>query len=137
MRVEITDLGNGNNVILDHTIPAGLIPTVCGPKDGWKVNSSGTAHKYKNLTGQIQPGCAPGSALGINGANAKDQTAKLKGVKHVIKGKNGTYDAGGIVGPFRVVVVYGGGAEGAAGQCAEYTFGPAQCVLKGTNMKCK
>jgi hypothetical protein len=40
LRVEVTDLGAGNAVILDHTIPPGLIPNVCGPKDGWKVNGS-------------------------------------------------------------------------------------------------
>jgi hypothetical protein len=135
MRVQITDIGAGSAVILDHTIPAGTVPTVCGPKDGWKVNGSGTSHKYKNLTDTLQPGCAPGSALGIGKAGAKDGTAKLKGVKHKIGGKNGTY--GPVVGPFQVVVVYGGGAEEAAGQCAEVTFAPAQCVTKGTNVKCK
>lgn len=139
MRVEITDLG-GAGVILDHTIPAGLVPTICGPKDGWKVNSSGTSHKYKNLTDQLQPGCVANSALGIFGANAKDLTAKLKGVKHKIKGKNGTY---GPVsnGPFRIVVVYGDAPEGAAGQCSEVTFTGVgtDCKLNGagTTLNCK
>jgi hypothetical protein len=135
MRVQVTDLGAASLVILDHTIPAGLVPTVCGPKDGWKVNGTGTSHKYSNQTDSLQPGCVANSALGIGKAGAKDLTAKLKGVKHKVGGKNGTY--GPVVGPFHVVVVYGGGAEEAAGQCAEVTFAPAQCVTKGTNVKCK
>jgi hypothetical protein len=137
MRVEITDLGAGNAVILDHTIPGGMVPTICGPKDGWKVNGSGTSQKYGNATDSLQPGCVGGSALGISKAGAKDLTSKSKGIKHKIGAKNGTY--GPATGPFRVVVIYGGGAEGAAGQCAEVTFSPLQCTFNGsgTTLKCK
>jgi hypothetical protein len=137
MRIEITDLGAGGAVILDHTIPGGLLPNVCGPKDGWKVNGAGTAQKFATKTDSIPPGCAPGSALGIAKALAKDATAKLKGVKHKAIGKNGTY--GPVVGPLRVVVVYGGAAEGLAGQCAEINFTALQCSFNGsgTTLKCK
>jgi len=51
-------------------------------------------------------------------------------VGHKIQGKNGNF--GPAVGPFRVVVVYGGTAESAAGQCSEVTFTGAQCVLNGS-----
>jgi hypothetical protein len=137
MRVEITDLGAGNAVILDHTIPAGLLPNACGPKDGWKVNGSGTSQKFATATDSIPPGCVAASALGIAKAQAKDGSAKLKGVSHKVGGKNGTY--GRAVGPFRVVVIYGGPAEGAAGQCADHTFAPASCTTNGsgTGIKCK
>lgn len=137
MRVEITDLGAGNAVVLDHTIPAGLVPTACGAKDGWKVNGSGTAEKYSNFTDQLQPGCVANSALGISGAKVVDKTAVLKGVGHKVSGKNGTY--GPVTGPFRVVVVYGGGTEEATGQCAEHTFSGAACTSNGsgTVLKCK
>lgn len=137
MRVMITDIGAGNAVILDHTIPGGLVPTVCGPNDGWKTNGSGTSKKYANLTNQLQPACVPGSALGLAKAQAKDKTATLQGVQHKIQGKNGTYSP--VTGPFKVTVVYGGAAEAAAGQCSEITFTGAQCVVNGsgTTRQCK
>jgi hypothetical protein len=135
MRVEITDLGAGSAVILDHTIPAGLLPNACGPKDGWKVNSSGTTQKFATKTDSIPPGCLAGSALGIAKALAKDLTAKLKGVKHKVIGKNGTYAP--VTGPLRVVVVYGGAAEGAGGQCTEITFTGPQCTFNGSGTTLK
>lgn len=137
MRVEITDLGAGNAVILDHTIPGGLLPNLCGPSDGWTVNGTGTKQKFSTITNSIPPGCVPGSALGIFKAQGVDGTANLKGVKHKVLGKNATY--GPVTGPFRVVVVYGGAPEGAAGQCAEHTFLPASCTPNGsgTVLKCK
>jgi hypothetical protein len=75
--------------------------------------------------------------LKISKAGIKDKTAQLKGVGHKIQGKNGNF--GPAVGPFRVVVVYGGAAEQAAGQCSEVTFTGAQCVLNGsgTTLTCK
>lgn len=137
IRVEVTDLGAGNAVILDHTIPGGLAPNVCGAKDGWKVNGSGTSHKFATSTNSLPAGCLAGSALGIGKVQAKDGTAATKGVKHKFTGKNGTY--GPVTGPFRVVVVYGGAPEGAAGQCAEVTFTGGQCSFNGngTALKCK
>jgi hypothetical protein len=137
MRVEITDLGAGNAVVLDHTIPAGLVPNVCGPSDGWKVNGSGTSEKFSTITDSLPPGCLAGSANQIPKAQVNDKTAALKGVQHKLQGKNGTF--GPVVGPFRVVVVYGGAPEGAAGQCSEVTFTGAQCTLNGagTTLQCK
>jgi hypothetical protein len=137
MRVQIVDLGNNDAVVLDHTIPAGLIPTACGPKDGWKVNGSGTTEKYANLTNSIQPACLAGSSQSIVKASAKDKTATLKGVGHKVQGKAGTF--GTLTGPFRVTVVYGGIAEQALGQCSEVNFTGPQCVLNGsgTTLTCK
>jgi len=137
MRVEITDLGNGGNVVLDHTIPAGLVPNACGPKDGWKENPPMTSEKFSTITDSIPPGCVAGSSQGITKAQSIDKTAVLKGVKHKLQGKTGTFSP--LVGPFRVVVVYGGGAEQAAGQCSETTYTAPQCVLNGsgTTLKCK
>lgn len=137
MRVEVTDLGNNSNVVVDHTIPAGLVPTACGIKDGWKVNGSGTSEKYSNYTDMIQPGCVAGSGNSITKAGVNDKTAVLKGVSHKVQAKNGTF--GTLVGPFRVVVVYGGGAEEAGGQCSERTFSGAECALNGsgTTLTCK
>jgi hypothetical protein len=137
MRVQVVDLGNNASVVLDHVIPAGLVPTVCGASDGWKQNGSGTSEKYANLTNTVQPGCLAGSSEGITGAASKDKTAALKGVGHKIKAKGGTFDSPAIVGPLRVVVVYGGGAEEAAGQCSEVNFTPLQCVNGVTKFSCK
>ena len=135
MRVQVVDLGAGPAVILDHTIPGGLVGTQCGPTDGWKVNATLTSHGYKNVTNTIPGGCAPGSGQGINKAKGKDQTGKLKGVKFGVKGANGTYSP--ITGPLGVTVVLGGAAESAAGQCAENSFTALQCLVTATKVKCK
>lgn len=137
MRVQIVDVGASNAVVLDHTIPGGAVGTHCGVKDGWKTNNALTSQSYKNLTDQLPPVCAAGSALGIAKAQAKDKTAKLLGLQHKVLGKDGNY--GPVVGPFRVSVAYGGATESAAGQCSEVTFAPAQCVANayGTTVKCK
>jgi hypothetical protein len=138
MRLQLVDLGAGNSVLFDYTVPGGLVPTICGPKDGWKTNPGLTVQKYGNKTNQNQnSACGLGSALGITGAQAKDKTAKLKGAAFQVKGKNGTY--GPVVGPLRMTVVLGGAAESAGGQCGQQTFAPANCVLSGggKTLKCK
>jgi hypothetical protein len=135
MRLRLVDLGAGSAVLLDVQIPGGAVPNPCGLTDGWKTNALLTSQKFKTTTNSLPPGCIAGSALGIHQAVAQDKTAKLKGGKFKVKGKNGTYAPA--VGPFRVTVVLGGAAEGAAGQCAEHTFGPADCTLGGTTLKCK
>lgn len=138
MRLQLVDLGANSSVLFDYVVPGGPVPTACGPKDGWKTNPALTAQKYGNKTNQNQNGfCAPASAFGINGAQAKDKTAKLKGAAFQVKGKNGTY--GPVVGPLRMTVVLGGPAESAGGQCGHQTFAPANCVLSGggKTLKCK
>jgi hypothetical protein len=137
MHVRLDDLGNNNAVLFDYTIPGGGVPQ-CGLKDGWKTNSALTSQKYLNKTNQDPTAsCAPGSALGIQGAQAQDKTAKLGGATFKAKGKNGTY--GPAVGPVRLTVVLGGAAEGAAGQCAVLEFPAANCSLGsgGKTLKCK
>ncbi len=141
LRVQITDLGAGSAIILDHTLAGGLIPTdPCGPTDGWTVNGSGTTQKYANVSTGVPyafPVCDPGSALGISKGQAKDKTAQSKGVQHKVQGKNGNY--GPVVGPLRVTVVYGGAPESAAGQCTQHTFPAPNCTFNGsgTSFKCK
>ncbi len=137
MRLQIVDIGNGGNVLLDHTIPGGVVPNACGAKDGWKANSPLTSEKFATKTGVIPPGCFPGSALGILQAQAQDKTAKLKGGKFKVKGKNGTYVPA--VGPFRMTVVLGGAFEASGGQCAQHTFPAPNCVVGGggKQIKCK
>jgi hypothetical protein len=138
LRIQLTDLGAGNAIILDHTIPGGLVPTICGLTDGWSVSGpGGTTQKYANFTDQIQPACVLNSALGIYKGQVKDKTASAKGVQHKAQGKNGNY--GPVVGPLRVTVVYGGAAESAAGQCTQHTFPALSCTFNGsgTSFKCK
>ena len=136
MRIQLVDLGAAGNVIFDYVVPGGLRPTACGAKDGWKSNNSSTAQGYTNKTNQNQnDACAAGSALGINKAQAKDQTAKLKGAPFQVKGKGGTY--GPVVGPVRMTVVLGGAAEGAAGQCGHFDFPACTTAGGGNTVKCK
>jgi hypothetical protein len=137
MRIQIVDIGNGGTVLLDHTIPGGVVPNACGPKDGWKANTPLTSEKFATKTNAIPAGCLPGSALGIGQAQAQDKTAKMKGGKFKVKGKNGTYVPA--VGPFRMTVVLGGPAEAAGGQCAQHTFAAPNCVVGGggKQIKCK
>jgi hypothetical protein len=130
MRIQIVDRGSADNVVVDYTIPGGLVATACGPKDGWKTNSALTAQKYANKTNQNQSlACAAGSAHGINAAQVQDKTAKTKGAAFKVKGKNGPYAP--VVGPLRMTVVLGGAAEGAAGQCGQHTFSALACVASG------
>ena len=123
------------------SIPGGIVPNPCGPKDGWKANGPLTSAKFATKTNTIPPlspvVCAPGSALGIAQAQAQDKTAKLKGASFKVKGKNGTYAPA--IGPFRMTVVLGGLFEGAVGQCAQHTFPAPNCVTSGggKQIKCK
>ena len=136
MRVQLVDIGAGSTVLLDYVVPGGLVPTACGPKDGWKTKP--TSAKYANKTNQNQNfACGVGTALGIGQAQAQDKTAKSKGASFKVKGKNGTYAPA--VGPFRMTVVLGGLAESAGGQCAQHTFPAPNCVTKpgGSQIKCK
>jgi hypothetical protein len=137
MRVQIVDLGAGSTVLLDHTIPGGVVPNVCGAKDGWKANGPLTSEKFATKTNVIPPACLAGSALGIGQAQAQDKTAKSKGAAFKVKGKNGTYAPA--VGPFRMTVVLGGAFEGASGQCAQHTFPAPNCATSGggKQIKCK
>ncbi len=137
MRVQIVDIGAGSTVLLDHTIPGGVVPNACGLKDGWKVNGPLTSAKFGTKTNSIPAACLAGSALGIGQAQAQDKTAKSKGGAFKVKGKNGTYAPA--VGPFRMTVVLGGPAESAGGQCAHHTFPAPNCVTKpgGNQIKCK
>ncbi|MCC6765931.1 MAG: thrombospondin type 3 repeat-containing protein [Deltaproteobacteria bacterium] len=137
MRVQIVDLGAGSAVIFDHYIPPGLVPNICGPKDGWKTNGTFTSMKFATKLDAVPPGCVGGSALGIGQAQAQDKTAKSKGASFKVKGKNGTYAPA--VGPFRMTVVLGGPVHQAAGQCAQHTFPAPNCVTKpgGSQIKCK
>ena len=137
MRVQIVDLGADGAVVLDHRIPDGAVANACGEKDGWKTNSSLTSQKFASKTDAVPPLCVPGSGLGIVQAEAMDQTARGKGGKFKLKGKNGTYAPA--TGPFRVSVALGGAEESAAGQCVEHTFAAGECVLNGsgTTLDCK
>ena len=137
MRLQLVDLGAGNAVLFDYVVPGGLVPQ-CGPKDGWKTNSTLTAQKYLDKT-NMNPNsaCGAGTALGIGSAQAKDKTAQLKGAAFQVKGKNGTY--GPVTGPLRLSVALGGAAESAGGQCGQFTFPASSCVLSGggKTLKCK
>jgi hypothetical protein len=137
MRVQIVDLGAANTVIFDHYIPPGVVPNICGPKDGWKTNGTFTSMKFATKTNSVPPGCIAGSALGIGQAQAQDKTAKSKGASFKVKGKNDTYAPA--VGPFRMTVVLGGPLHQAGGQCAQHTFPAPNCVTKpgGSQIKCK
>jgi hypothetical protein len=132
LRLELVDVGAAAT-LLDHSIPGGTVGTHCGAKDGWTANANGTSQRYKNLTDQIPPGCAPSSGLGIARVKAKDRSASLAGVKVRLSGRNGSY--GPVVGPLRITVVLGGPAESAAGQCGTHTF--AACTFSGTTVVCR
>src|SRR4030095_6789853 len=104
----------------------------------WKSSTAATSQGYGNKTNQNQnAACAAGSALGINKAQAKDQTAKLKGAPFQVKGKNGPYAP--VVGPARLTIALGGAAEGAAGQCGHLDFPAPNCSTGGggNTFKCK
>lgn len=138
LRVQVTDLGVvGGRVVLDHTIPGGLVPSPCGPQDGWTSSPAASLQSYFNGTGSIPPACLAKSSLGIGKAKVKGDLTTGKAFTHDVRGRGRVYSP--VVGPFRVVVVYGGTAEGDAGQCTEYEFGVAECVYnrRHTSLSCK
>jgi len=134
LRVEVTDLGHGGHVVLDHEVPAGLVPTACGPRDGW--TNRGRTERYVNRTNAVQPACTAASGRGVTRVGTQDRTARNKGVRHVVKIRDG--GLGYLYGPFRVVVVYGGSAEAQAGQCSEVLYDSARCTTTrtGTRIVC-
>lgn len=136
MLLHIEDLGVGM-ALFGQVIPGGVVPNACGAKDGWKTNPPLTSQKFATKTDALPLGCFAGSAHGIAQAQVLDKTAKTKGAKFKVKGKNGPYAPA--TGPFRVTVVLGGPAERAAGQCAQHTFAAEDCVRnkKGTAITCK
>ena len=88
-------------------------------------------HRYRSTTNALPPGCVAGSGLGVFGVNATDATARLKGVKVTVKGRNGTY--GPVTGPLTVEIGLGGSAEQMGGQCGEQAL---TCTVSGTKAKC-
>lgn len=133
LRVEITDLGNSGLVLFDQVVPTVARPTTCGAKDGWKVSKSGTFEKYLNRTNALPPDCIAAPGDDIVRAHVKDNTRGRHGVSHGMLVKRRT--PGFIAGPFRVVVVYGGNAEAAAGQCSEATYDSSNCYWSPDTMK--
>jgi hypothetical protein len=133
MRIRVADLGAGGAVILDHFIPGADAGAPCGPDDGWRTNAALTNQSYKNVTNAVPPACSAGSALGIAKAKAQDQTARLKGARFKVTGRNGTY--GPAVGPVRVTVVLGGLSEQMAGQCGEQVL--SACTRTTSTLNCK
>lgn len=137
LRVQVTDLGRGGRVVVDHEIPAGLVPTACGALDGWRLGSGGRSQKYTNRTNAVPPSCTVASGRGVTRARLQDRSDRSKGVRHVLQVRDG--DLGYLDGPFRVVVVYGGSAEGQAGQCSEVLYDGARCttIQRGTRITCE
>lgn len=57
-------------------VPSGGPGSGCMPKDGWAVNGSLTAYKYRNFSGALPPTCAPGSAQGLTSFFVTDTRAR-------------------------------------------------------------
>lgn len=138
MRVRVEDVGAGDAVVLDITMPAGPVgsPEHCGPLDGWKRVHSGTTQTYTNKSGEmLPPKCTTDSSRGIVQAKAKDNTARGQGAEFVLKGRGGRY--GPVTGPLRLTVTLGGASEAAAGQVGQHQFQVSECARTGTKMRCR
>ena len=137
MRLQIVDVGAGGTILLDHTIPGGVVPNACGPKDGWKSQRAAHQREVRDQDGRHSGALHPGLGARHQPGAGAGQDRQGKGAKFKIKGKNGTYAPA--VGPFRMTVVLGGPAESSGGQCAQHTFPAPSCVTGGggKQIKCK
>jgi hypothetical protein len=137
VQILVEDLGAGNAAIFDLTADTTPVPggAGCGPDDGWKANGAGTTFTYKNKSGALPPGCAPGSANGLSLIKVKDKRAKGGGIAIKAKAKDANIPA--VVGPLRFTVVLGASAaQGTAGECGGIPFAASECSAKATGMKC-
>jgi len=107
-------------------IPSGGPGTGCGPRDGWKLGSRGTA-VYRNVSGAFPPACAPGSASGLVTARVRQGALDVQ-----VAVKRATVPA--VAGP--VVVTYGNPAA-PSGQCGIWTSAAAPCVPRGSKLRCR
>lgn len=83
LHIYVADSGGA---LFDLSLPGG---NGCIPGDGW--TSAGTAWKYRNKSGALPPGCAPGSARGIASVLIKDaRLAAKSALQFKIKAKNAT-----------------------------------------------
>lgn len=136
-QILIEDAGAGNAVLfeLSHaTVPVPGGPG-CGPDDGWSVNTAGTTYKYKNKSGALPPGCAPGSANGLQAIKLKDKRATRQQILFTIKVKNGTIP-GSVVGPLRATLVTAADAgAGVAGDCGGIVN--SNCTISPDKVQCE
>jgi len=74
--------------LFDLSIPPGA---GCNLTDGWFITSPGTAPtwRYRNRSGALPPGCAPGSALGIESVQVRDRRARANdALQFKVKARN-------------------------------------------------
>ena len=81
-------LADAAGPLIDVSLPAGA---GCAATDGWTTYPAGasTTWQYRNDSGALPPGCAPGSARGIELVQIKDRRASLKAaLQFKIKARN-------------------------------------------------
>jgi hypothetical protein len=130
--VRVEDAGG---LLFEVNIPGGSIgSSLCGSRDGWAVggNPSAPIWKYKNKSGALPPGCAPGSAKGVFSAFLKDRrTSGSSALLFGVKAKRTTLDSVPTLPLTRVQAIIALAAEPSpgvasgqaiAGQCAEAIF---------------
>ena len=75
-------------LLIDVSIPGG---GGCAASDGWITQRAGSSAtwRYRNASGAVPPGCAPGSAHGIESVQIRDRRSNLKAaLQFKIKAKN-------------------------------------------------
>jgi cysteine-rich repeat protein len=111
------------DLVYARAVPPGLVGGGCDVKDGWKVRPS--AAVYKNVSGALPPGCAPGSANGLRTVKVKDRLAKDGTMQVRVKARNATIPTVPAP-PLQASIVLGQSpAAGAAGHCGQITFSKA------------
>jgi hypothetical protein len=134
LQVLLEDLGAAAPMIAltaaTTPVPAGAPGTGCDSRDGWRKQG------YRNRSGALPPGCAPGSAQGLRRVRLEDRRARGGGVDVAIGGRGATLDPP--MTPLRITVVLGEDpAAGLAGACASHTFGAGSCKAKRGVVRCK
>lgn len=124
MRIVLTDEGAGGATLLDAQLPSPGTPP-CDPRDGWTAGA-GRNSRYNNVGNALPPGCAAGSAGGLQ----RYQTRWTGTADVLLKIKDASLPP--IVGPLRVAVYDG---TGPANACDGFR-GDAACVASRGAVAC-
>jgi uncharacterized delta-60 repeat protein len=136
---DLTPATDGARLVIDSATGAILVDVslaagTYGGKGtrGWRTNSAHSTWTFTDATGT--------PVNGVTGMTITDESRKAPGQVGVrVKGNGGTYPAVLSDIPVQVVVVLGGAAASAAGECGQSEFDTTECHLasRGSALICK
>jgi V8-like Glu-specific endopeptidase len=118
-------------------VPAGELGSGCHPKDGWKVNRSGTTFTYRNRSTAYDPPTCTSSTPGKLTLRLIDKRAKNGTIKFTVKAKY--LEAENLLGPYRATIALDGTSAAMSDGCGDYVFQASDCSANtaGTKLRCR